>query len=241
MYTYTRIHAYTYICIHIHTHTHTYTHGYIYIHLRTYMYIYIYTYTYAYAHIYIYMSTSIAYAHPVEFIGRQGQACSKFVRWCSQHLSNIHTCTCTVRNNTCKCMLTFCKKMYMDSCIRAYSTVQHLLCHGDYYELILSLAQTSCSLLFTARPTARPLPGNPLPDVVRSRNSFKSTPAHDAVATAVLHKHHLIIHVGTGLIQFVYRSHLRWSRRLPVTEMYFRHFSHEFFHIYIHIWWDAYS
>ena len=37
----------------------------------------------------------------------------------------------------------------------------------------------------------------------------KSTLAHDAVATAVLHKHHPIMRVGAGLIQFVYRSHLR--------------------------------
>ena len=58
-----------------------------------------------------------------------------------------------------------------------------------------------------ARPTARPLTGNPLRDV-RSRNPSKSTLAHDAVGTAVLHKHHPIIRVGAGLIQFVYRSHL---------------------------------
>ena len=67
---------------------------------------------------------------------------------------------------------------------------------------------TRCRLLFTARPTARPLPGNPLHDV-RSRNPYKSTLAHDAIGTAVLHKHHPIIRVGAGLIQFVYRSHLR--------------------------------
>jgi len=92
--------------------------------------------------------------------------------------------------------------------MRAYSTVQQLLCHGGYRELILSLARTLCRLSFTARPTVRPLAGNPLRDVVRSRNPFKSTLAHDAVATAVLHKHHPIIRVGAGLIQFVYRSHL---------------------------------
>jgi len=63
--------------------------------------------------------------------------------------------------------------------------------------------------LFTARPTACHLAGNPLRDAVRSRNPSKSTLARDAVATAVLHKHHLIIRVGAGLIQFVYRSHLR--------------------------------
>ena len=101
------------------------------------------------------------------------------------------------------------QKMHMDSCMRAYSTVQQLLCHGSYCELILSLARTSCRLLFTARPTARPLASNPLGDAVRSRNLSKSTLAHDAVGTAVLHKHHQIIRVGAGLIQFVYRSHLR--------------------------------
>jgi len=89
--------------------------------------------------------------------------------------------------------------------MRAYSTVQQLLCHGGYCELILSLARTSCWLLFTARPTVRPLAGNPLRDAVRSRNPL----AHDVVATAVLHKHHPIIRVGAGLIHFVYRSHLR--------------------------------
>jgi len=92
--------------------------------------------------------------------------------------------------------------------MRAYSTVQQLLCHGGYCELILSLARTLYRLLFTARPTTRPLVGNPLRDV-RSRNPSKSMITHDAVGTAVLHKHHQIIRVGAGLIQFVYRSHLR--------------------------------
>ena len=95
----------------------------------------------------------------------------------------------------------------MDSCMSTYSTVQQLLCHGGYCKLILSLVRTSCRLLLNARPTARFLAA--LRDVVRSRNPSKSTLAHDAVATAVLHKHHPIICVGAGLIQFVYRSHLR--------------------------------
>jgi len=55
------------------------------------------------------------------------------------------------------------------------------------------------------RPTARPLAGNPLRDVVSSRNLSKSTLAHDAVATAVVHKHHPIICVGACLTI----SHLR--------------------------------
>ena len=81
------------------------------------------------------------------------------------------------------------KKMHMDSCMRAYSTMQQLLCHGSYCELILSLARTSCRLLFTARPAARPLTGNPLRNAVRSKNLSKSTLAHDTAATAVLHNH----------------------------------------------------
>jgi len=46
---------------------------------------------------------------------------------------------------------------------------------------------------------------------VRSRNPSKSALAHDVVATAVLHKHHPIIRVGAGLIQFVYRSLFRFA------------------------------
>jgi len=42
------------------------------------------------------------------------------------------------------------------------------------------------------------------PDAVRSRNLSKSRLAHDAVAAEVSHKHHSIIRVGAGLIQFVY-------------------------------------
>ena len=102
-------------------------------------------------------------------------------------------------------MPTLCKNMHMDSCMRAYSTVQQLLCHGGYCELILGLARTSCRLLFTACPTARSLPA--LRDVVRSRNPSKSTLAHDAVANAMSHKHHSIIRIGAGLIQFVYGLH----------------------------------
>ena len=54
------------------------------------------------------------------------------------------------------------------------------------------------------------------------------------VATAVLHKHHLIIRVGAGLIQFVYRSHLRLATEATVTEMHFRHFSWSFRHRHRH-------
>jgi len=47
---------------------------------------------------------------------------------------------------------------------------------------------------------------NHSPDAVRSRNPSKSPLAHDVVAAAVSHKHHSIIRVDAGLIQFVYGS-----------------------------------
>ena len=122
------------------------------------------------------------------------------------------------------------QKMHMDSCMRAYSTVQQLLCHGGYCELILSLARTSCRLLFTARPTARSLAA--LRDVVRSRNPSKSTLAHDAVATVVLHKHHPIIRVRAGLIQFVYRSHLRLATEATCNRNAFSPFFPQVFELY---------
>jgi len=37
----------------------------------------------------------------------------------------------------------------------------------------------------------------------------------------VLHKHHLIIHVGAGLIQFVYGSHSRLAADLTVDKNVF--------------------
>ena len=75
------------------------------------------------------------------------------------------------------------------------------------WRLLQTYLESCANIVQTARPTARSLAA--LRDVVRSRNPSKSTLAHDAVSTAVLHKHHLIIRVGAGLIQFVYRSHLR--------------------------------
>jgi len=52
---------------------------------------------------------------------------------------------------------------------------------------------------------------------------------HEAVAAAVSHKHHSIIHVGAGLIQFVYCSHSKLRYWLTITRFYFRHFSRVFF------------
>jgi len=97
------------------------------------------------------------------------------------------------------------QKMHTHSCMRAYATVQKFLCHGSYCEHILSLARASCRLSFAARPAAASR--NQSSDAVCPRNPSKSTLAHNAVAAAVSYKHHSIICVGAGLIQFVYGSH----------------------------------
>ena len=109
--------------------------------------------------------------------------------------------------------------------MRAYATVQQLLCHGSYCELILSLARTSCRLSFPPallplRRAGRP-PAGPLHDAVRLRNSSKSTLVHDVVAAVVLHKHHPIIRVGAGLIQSVYGSHSRMAADLTLDKNLF--------------------
>jgi len=56
---------------------------------------------------------------------------------------------------------------------------------------------------------------------VQLRNPSKSTLAHDAVAAVVLHKHHLIIRVGAGLIQLVYGSHSRMAADLTLDKNLF--------------------
>ena len=89
--------------------------------------------------------------------------------------------------------------MHMRSCMRAYATVQKLLCHETIANLfwVLREHRAGCRL----PPALLPARQNQSPDAVRSRNPSKSTLAHDAVAaaTAVSQKHHSIIHVGAGL------------------------------------------
>jgi len=92
------------------------------------------------------------------------------------------------------------------------------ICNGEKASLPWKLLRTyleSCASIVQAvvcRPLLQPpllSRANPSPDAVRSRNPSKSTLAHDAVATAVSHKHHSIICVGAGLIQFVHGSQSR--------------------------------
>jgi len=71
---------------------------------------------------------------------------------------------------------------------------------------------------------------NQSPDARRSRNPSKSTLDHDEVAVAVLHKHHLIIRVGAGLILFIYKSHSRLATELTLDKFLFSPwFSRAFF------------
>jgi len=114
-------------------------------------------------------------------------------------------------HNTCGCMHTLRKN--------AYGLVHARLCNSAEASLPWKLLQTyleSCVSIVQA-VVCRPLPPlllsrlNPSPDAVRSRNPSKFTLAHDAVAAAVLHKHHSIIRVGAGLIQFVHGSHSHFA------------------------------
>jgi len=153
MYTYTCIHAYTHIRIHTHTHTHTYKHGYIHMYIRIYMYIYT-LYINMHMHMYIYLSLFLSHMHILY------RAWSKYVRWCSQHLSNVHTCTCMVLNNTCECMPTLRKN--------AYGLVHAGLCNSAAASLPWKLLRTyleSCAnivqAVFYHLPSRRPLSCRP--------------------------------------------------------------------------------
>ena len=80
---------------------------------------------------------------------------------------------------------------------------------------------------YICRPLLLPLllsRPNPSPDAVRFRDLTQSTLAHDAVAAAVLHKHHSIIRVGAGLIQFVYGSHSHLAMGVTSSRILFQPF-----------------
>ena len=127
---------------------------------------------------------------------------------------------------TCICTYIYIYVYLHNSCMRAHATVQQLLFHRSYCELILSLARTSCRLSFPPALLSLGRAGRPpvgmLPDAVRLRNPSKSTLAHDAVAAVVLHEHHPIVRVGAGLIKFVYGSHSRMATDLTLDKNLFR-------------------
>jgi len=154
-----------------------------------------------------------------------------------------------VLQNTYECMLTLRKN--------AYGLVHLHLCNGAAASLSLKLFRTyveSCANIVQAvvyrppscgpragppssalPPSCCPPAGNLLIDAVRFKNPFRSTLAHDAVAAAVLHKHHPIIRVGAGLIQFVYGSRSQFANGdYPSQKCIFAIFVWVHIYIYIH-------
>jgi len=124
---------------------------------------------------------------------------NKCVRWCSQHRTQRTHLHMQGAHNTCrKCMHTLRKKCI---CTRACAHMQR------YRNFFAMKAITKLSWVFPPfcfPPAQLPARRNQSPDTVRSRNSSKSTLAHDAVAAAVLHTHHST------------RDHLRWCGCHPV-------------------------
>ena len=94
-----------------------------------------------------------------------------------------------------------------------------------YLESCANIVQTVVSARPPAPSSRRPPSCWPVARPVRlrnpSRNPSKSTLAHDAVAAVVLHKHHLIIRVGAGLIKFVYGSHSSMAADLTLDKNLF--------------------
>jgi len=108
---------------------------------------------YIYIYIYIYHICTSCSEREADVYADVHNICLTYTpayAWCS-----------TTPVNACKLTA----KMHMGSSMHAYATVQQLLCHGSYLELILSLAQTSCKLswptaLLPARPDRRPPAGS---------------------------------------------------------------------------------
>jgi len=123
--------------------------------------------------------------------------------------------------------------MHMHTCTYISPQLVHArLCNGagaslpwkllrTYLESCANIVQAVVSAHPRAPSSSRPPSCWPVARHVRLRNPTKSTLAHDAVAAVVLHKHHLIIRVGAGLIQFVYGSHLRLAADLTLDKNLF--------------------
>jgi len=113
---------------------------------KIHIYIYIYIYTCICTYIYIYLHI---YRICTSCIEREANVYADIHNICLTYISAHAWCSKTPVN---ACRLS--AKMHMDSCMCTYTTVQQLLCHGSYCELILCLARTSCRLSFTTRPPA---------------------------------------------------------------------------------------
>jgi len=190
---------------------------------------------------YVYISISIAYANP--------RAWSKCVRWCSQHLTIVHICTCIVLNSTCECMPTLRK--------HAYGLVHVHLCNGAVAFLSWKLLRTyleSCANIIQAvvyrPPSCGPRQARPSPPA-RPPAALLPPSCRQSVARRCSLQKPVQIHASSwrGRRRSVAQAssnHPRWcrphpvclwvalalgQRMLPVTEMHFfsifaRVFSH---------------
>jgi len=127
--------------------------------------------------------------------------------------------------------------MHMHPCMRAYATVhgaetyliwkllqsiltvQKLLYYGNYCELSWVFCNhcAGCCLPYAHLLSRR----KRSPDTACSRKHSQSMLAHDAIAAALSHKHHPIIHIGVGPIQMVYASHSRLAAKLTHNKIRF--------------------
>jgi len=241
------IHIYIYTCTHTHAYMHTHIYIYICIHIHIYIYMDTYTYTYAYicTYTYIYMYICICtyiylslhiYCICTSCIEREANVYADVHIICVTYISAHAWCSTTPVN---ACRLS--AKMHMDSCMCTYATVQQLLCHGSYCELILSLARTSCRMSFTACPPAARGRARPPPSA-HPPAALLPPSCRQSIASSL--QKSVQIHARSwrsrrcGVPQ-ASADHPRWCRphpvclwvalalgqqRLPVTEMRFRHF-----------------
>ena len=165
------------------------------IHVHIYIYIYICICTYIYVYLYIYRICTSCRECEANVYADVHNICLKYRRahaWCAT--TPVNACRlCAayglVYARLFNCAAASLPRRLLRTCLESCANIVQAVVYCPPYR------PPSCRQSVARR--------------VRSRNPSKSTLAHDAVATAVLHKHYPIICVGAGLIQFVYRSHLR--------------------------------
>jgi len=152
IWTYIYIYTHTHMHVHIHTHTcihiYMYTYAYTYTYIHTWIHIRIHTHIHVHIRIYIYicLCTNI---YMYIYIYRICTSCRERETnvYADVHIicltyTPAHAWCTTTPVNACRLSA---KNAYGLVYARLF-TVQQLLCHGSYCELILSLARTSCRL-----------------------------------------------------------------------------------------------
>jgi len=150
---------------------------------------------------------------------------NKCVRWCSQHLSNVHTCICIVLTTCQKCMHTLCKKCI---CTRACAHIQW--CRKFFaMEAIANLSwvlrehRTGCRLplVLSARPAVSTKP------IARRCSLKKSVQTHASSMTRLPLRCCTSIIQSSALVQASSSLSMgrtrAWPQNLSPTNFYFRH------------------